>query len=86
MAEEKRIGVVTHYFGKITVAIIKIEEEGLKLGDTIHFKGHTSDFTQKVESMELEHKTIQEAKVGESIGIKVSEHVREGDVVYKVIE
>ena len=86
MAEEKRIGVVTHYFGKITVAIIKIEEEGLKIGDTIHFKGHTSDFTQKVESMELEHKTIQEAKVGESIGIKVSEHVREGDVVYKVIE
>jgi putative protease len=86
MAEEKRIGVVTHYFGKITVAIIKIEEEGLKVGDTVHFKGHTSDFTQKVESMELEHKAIQEAKVGESIGLKVSEHAREGDVVYKVIE
>ncbi len=86
MAEEKKIGVVTHYFGKITVAIIKIEEEGLKVGDTIRFKGHTSDFTQKVESMELEHKAIQEAKVGESIGLKVSEHVREGDVVYKVIE
>ena len=86
MAEEKKIGVVTHYFGKITVAIIKIEEEGLKVGDTVHFKGHTSDFTQKVESMELEHKAIQEAKVGESIGIKVSEHAREEDVVYKVIE
>jgi len=86
MAEEKRIGVVTHYFGKITVAIIKIEEEGLKLGDTIHLKGHTSDFTQKVESMELEHKVVQEAKVGDSIGIKVSEHAREGDVVHKVIE
>lgn len=86
MAEEKRIGVVTHYFGKITVAIIKIEEEGLKIGDTIHFKGHTSDFTQKVESMELEHKAVPEAKVGDSIGIKVSEHAREGDVVYKVIE
>ncbi len=86
MAEEKKIGVVTHYFGKITVAIIKIEEEGLKIGDTIHFKGHTSDFTQKVESMELEHKVVQEAKVGDPIGIKVSEHVREGDAVYKVIE
>ena len=86
MAEEKRIGVVTHYFGKITVAILKIEEEGLKIGDTIHFKGHTSDFTQKVESMELEHKVVQEAKVGDPIGIKVSEHTREGDVVYKVIE
>ena len=86
MAEEKRIGVVAHYFGKITVAIIKIEEEGLKTGDTVRIKGHTSDFTQEVQSMELEHKTVQEAKVGESIGIKVSEHVREGDVVYKVIE
>jgi translation elongation factor EF-1alpha len=86
MAEEKRIGVVTHYFGKITVAIIKVEEESLKIGDTIHFKGHTSDFTQKVESMELEHKAVPEAKVGDSIGIKVSEHAREGDVVYKVVE
>jgi len=86
MAEEKRIGVVTHYFGKITVAIIKIEEEGLKVGDTLHIKGHTSDFTQEVQSMELEHKAVPEAKVGESIGIRVSEHAREGDVVYKVIE
>jgi len=86
MAEEKRIGVVTHYFGKITVAIIKIEKEGLKVGDTVHFKGHTSDFTQEVQSMELEHKAVQKAKVKESIGLKVSEHVREGDVVYKVVE
>lgn len=86
MAEEKRIGVVTHYFGKITVAIIKIEKEGLKVGDTVHIKGRTSDFIQEIESMELEHKAIQKAKVGESIGIKVSEHAREGDVVYKVIE
>ncbi len=86
MAEEKRIGVVTHYFGKISVAIIKVEEEGLKMGDTVHIKGRSSDFTQKVESMELEHKAIQEAKVGETIGLKVSEHAREGDVVYKIIE
>ena len=86
MAEEKRIGVVTHYFGKLMVAIIKIEEEGLKVGDTVHIKGHTSDFTQEVQSMELEHKAIQDAKVGDSVGIKVSEHVREGDVVHKVIE
>lgn len=86
MAEEKRIGVVTHYFGKLTVAIVKIEKEGLKVGDTVHFKGHTSDFTQEVQSMELEHKAIQEAKVGDSVGIKVSEHAREEDVVYQVIE
>ncbi len=86
MAEEKRIGVVTHYFGKLTVAIIKIEKEGLKVGDTVHIKGRTSDFIQEIESMELEHKAIQKAKVGESVGIKVSEHAREGDVVYQVIE
>ena len=86
MAEEKKIGMVTHYFGKINVAIIKIEEDGLKIGDTIHIKGHTSDFTQKIESMELEHKPIQEAKVGDSIGLKISEHAREGDVVSRVIE
>lgn len=86
MAEEKRIGVVTHYFGKITVAIIKIKKKNLKIKNTIHLKGHTSDFTQKVESMELEHKAVPEARVGDSIGIKVSEHAREGDVVHKVIE
>jgi putative protease len=85
MTEEQKIGVVTHYFGKIGVTIIKIEEGELKVGDTIHIKGHTSDFTQKIESMELEHKVIQEGKVGDSVGLKVSEHAREGDVAYKVI-
>lgn len=86
MTEEKRIGVVTHYFGKIAVAIIKIEKEGLKVGDIVHIKGRTSGFTQQVESMELEHKAIQEARVGESVGLKVSEHAKEHDVVYKEVE
>ena len=83
--EEKKIGVISHYFGHVGVGIIKIEAEGLKVGDTLHFKGHTSDFQQTVESMQLEHKEIQEGKVGDQVGVKVNEHVREHDEVFKVI-
>ena len=83
--EEKKIGVITHYFGHVGVGIIKIEAEGLKVGDTLHFKGHSSDFQQTVESMQLEHKDVQEGKVGDQVGVKVNEHVREHDEVFKVI-
>lgn len=83
--EEKKIGVISHYFGHVGVGIIKIEAEGLKVGDTLHFKGHSSDFQQTVESMQLEHKDIQEAKLGDQVGVKVNEHVREHDEVFKVI-
>lgn len=83
--EEKKIGVITHYFGHVGVGIIKIEAEGLKVGDTLHFKGHSSDFQQTVESMQLEHKDIQEGQVGDQVGVKVNEHVREHDEVFKVI-
>ena len=83
--EEKKIGVVTHYYGHIGVGIIKIEAEGLKIGDTLHFKGHTSDFQQTIESMQVEHKDVQEANVGEQVGVRVSDHVREHDEVFKII-
>ena len=82
--EEQKIGVITHYFGHVGVGIIKVEAEGLKLGDTLHFKGHTTDFQQSVDSMQIEHKDVQEANVGDSVGTKVSEHVREHDEVFKV--
>ncbi|MFH1783519.1 MAG: hypothetical protein ABH868_01270 [bacterium] len=84
--EEKKIGVVTHFFGHIGVAAINITDDTLKVGDTIHIKGHTSDFTQKVKSMQVEHDKIEEAQSGNVIGIKVKAHVREHDVVYKVKE
>ena len=84
--EEKKIGVITHYYGHIGVGIIKIEAEGLKVGDTLHFKGHTSDFQQNIESIQLEHQDIQEGKVRDQVGIKVSEHVREHDEFFKIIE
>ena len=85
MAEEKKIGEVTHYFGKLSVAAIKITDDSLKVGDTIHIKGHTSDFNQQIASMQIERKDIQEAKPGDNIGIKVKDHVRENDIIYKVI-
>jgi translation elongation factor EF-1alpha len=81
---EKEIGRVTHFFHKINVAVIEVTAGGLKVGDTIHIKGHTSDFTQPVESLQLEHQAIPEVKVGGSAGLKVKEPVREGDLVFKV--
>ena len=82
---EQLIGTVTHYFGKANVAAIKITEGELHVGDTIHIVGHTSDFTQNVESMQIDGAPIEVAKVGDEIGLKVSEHAREHDNVYRVV-
>ncbi len=79
----KEIGKVTHYFTNIGVAVIELSG-GLKEGDKIHIKGATSDFKQKVASMQIEHEKIEKAKAGQSIGMKVKDHAREGDSVYKV--
>ena len=84
MAEQK-IGIVTHYFGKIGVAALKITDGELKVGDTIHIKGHTSDFTQTVDSMQAEHESVDVARTGDEIGIKAAEYVREHDSVYRVM-
>jgi putative protease len=83
---EKKLGKVTHYFGKISVAIIELTDDILSVGETIHVKGHTSDFTQKVDSMQIEHKIVEKAEIGLSIGLKVIAHAHENDEVYKVIE
>ena len=80
---EKRIGVVRDYFARVEVAGIDLEET-LRSGDTIHIKGHTTDLEQTVESMQIEHEQVEEAKAGAAIGIKVRERCRGGDVVYKV--
>ncbi len=83
--KEERIGVVSHYFSHLGVAAVVLESE-LAVGETIHIKGHTTDQTQKVESIQLEHDSIERAGKGQDIGIKVKDHVREHDVVYKVVE
>jgi len=85
MSDEMEIGKVTHYFTKIGVGVIELSK-GLKVGDVIHIKGATSDFKQKVESMQIEHDKVEEAKAGQSIGLKVKEHAREHDAVYKVTD
>lgn len=80
---EKRVGEVTHYYKRIGVAIVKVTGT-LKVGDTIHIKGPTTDFEQQVESMEIEHEPIEAAKKGDLIGLKVNEKVRDTDAVYLV--
>ena len=82
--EGKLIGEITHYFGKIGVAVAELSET-LKVGDTIRIAGgEATDFTQKVDSMEVEHKKVKQAKSGDSVGLKVKEKVREGYKVYKI--
>ena len=83
---EIEIGKVTHYFSKIGVAAIAITQDSLKVGDTIHIKGHTSDFQQKVDSMQVDNAPVQEATPGQSVGMKVHQHAREHDQVFKVLE
>lgn len=84
MAEEgKQIGIVTHYFGNIGVAVIELST-GVKVGDEIRIVGGETDFEQKIESMQVEHEEIAKAKKGDSIGIKVDQKVRDGYKVYAV--
>ncbi len=82
--EEKEIGKVVHYYGKVSVGIIKLKGP-LKTGETIHIKGAHDDFTQTVDSMQIEHASITEAKKGDEVGIQVSKQVHENDVVYKAV-
>ncbi|MCP4299480.1 MAG: hypothetical protein GY783_02740 [Gammaproteobacteria bacterium] len=81
---DTRIGMVTHYYNHLHVAGVTITEGELKKGDTIHVKGHTSDFEQKVGSMEIDHEAVDVAKPGDQIGLSVIEHAREHDTVYLV--
>ena len=81
---ETKIGTVTHYYNHIHVAGVILTDGELHTGDTIHIQGHTSDFTQKVGSMEMDHEAIDAAKIGDDIGISVIDHAREHDTVYLV--
>jgi translation elongation factor EF-1alpha len=85
MAEEEEIGQVRDYFARIGVVGIDLSGH-LKVGDTIHIKGHTTDLQEVVESMQIEHQNVQEAGPGDSVGIKVQERCRSGDRVYRATE
>jgi translation initiation factor IF-2 len=83
---EEEVGRITHYFSKIGVGVVELTKGTLKVGDTIHVKGHTTDLFQKVDSMQVEHAPVQAAKKGESFGLHVESPVREHDIVFKVTE
>ncbi len=78
------IGTVSHFFTKISVAVIELKAP-LTVGDRILIRGSTTDLEQVVDSMQIEHKNVQKAEAGQSIGLKVKERVRANDTVYKVI-
>lgn len=84
--EEKHVGEVTHYFGKARVAAIAIAEGELAVGDTIRIFGHTTDFTQVVESMEIDRNAVERAGAGQAVGVEVKEVARVGDRVLKIVE
>jgi putative protease len=85
MKNEREIGKVFKYFNKISVAAVEITNDCLAVGDKIHIKGNTTDFEQEVESMQIDGKEEEQVEAGKSVGLKVSDAVRPGDKVYKVL-
>ncbi len=83
---ETEVGVVTHYFGKPGVAIIKATAGPIAVGDKIHIKGATTDYTEVIASMQIEHQPVPRIEVGQDAGVKVGAHVHEHDVVYRVTD
>ncbi|MBW2148537.1 MAG: translation elongation factor-like protein [Deltaproteobacteria bacterium] len=85
MAEEIKVGEVIKFFAKPSVAAVKITEGEVALGDTLHYMGHTTDFEETVNSLQIENQDVQKASAGDLVGIKVKERVREHDAVYKKV-
>lgn len=79
-----QIGKVTHYYDKLGVAVVEVMSQPLKVGDTVKISGHDKEFTQKIESLQVEHNQVTELKSGESGGMKVNEKVQPGDMLYLV--
>jgi len=83
---EEQVGLVIKFFAKPSVAAVEVTSGSIKKGDILKYKGHTTDFTEEVLSMEIDNNPVEEVKVGDLVGIKVKERVRENDKVYKVVE
>ena len=81
---ETKIGVVTHYFTNIGVAVFDLTDGNLSIGDSVHVQGATTDLSQVIESMQVDQKDVEKAKVGQQIGVKMDDRVRVGDDVYIV--
>ncbi|MBI3317154.1 MAG: hypothetical protein HYZ85_04030 [Candidatus Omnitrophica bacterium] len=78
------VGHVTHYFDHVQAAAVKVEAGQIKIGDRLYFKGHTTDFEETLESLQIDHVSVPKAGRGAEAGIRVKSRVREGDAVYKV--
>ena len=85
MVEETEVGKVSIFFAKPSVAAVEIISGTLTVGDSVRFKGATTDFDQMIESMEIDRKPVPSASAGQSVGIKVRERVRPHDRVYKLV-
>ena len=78
------MGHVLHYYGHVGAAIVQIESGEIRVGDTVHFRGHTTDFYQHVDRVEVEHSPVERAGPGQTVGIHVSQRVREHDEVFRL--
>jgi len=83
-SNEVLVGKVTHYFPHVEAAVIKITKDKISQGDNLHIKGHSTDFTQTADSLQIDRVPVQNAKKGQEIGLKVTSRVRENDEVYRV--
>jgi len=83
---EEQVGVIVKFFKKPSVAALEVTNGTIKKGDVLKYKGHTTDFTEEVTSMEIDNQPVDEVKTGDLVGLKVKERVRESDKVYKVVE
>jgi GTPase len=83
-SEPGRIGVVTHYYEHVGACVVSLDAGELRVGDTIHVRGHTTDFYQRVERLERDHTAVDSARAGEVVGVQVSQRVRSHDVVYRL--
>jgi selenocysteine-specific translation elongation factor len=83
MTSGERIGEVTHFFGKISVAVLNLSKD-LKVGDNVHFLGSNTDFQQEIQSMQVEHQDVTEVSAGDDVAVKVTQRVRKGDSVFRL--
>ncbi len=83
---EEQVAVIVKFFTKPSVAALEVTNGTIKKGDILRYKGHTTDFTEEISTMEVDNQPVDEVKVGDLVGVKVKERVRENDKVYKVVE
>lgn len=83
---EQLVGTVSHYFKGPSVAIVRVTDGELAVGDRIRFHGHTTDFTEQLTSMEVNHQKVERARAGEEVAIQVTDRTREHDQVFRVTD